>query len=290
MTKRMGTVICDITISADGYSAGLNQTEERPFGDDGGGGVGRQATRLDVRNFAQPQPGHGYQTDQRLVGGRSRRGGQGPGGLKQRGDVGAGVQTGVQIRLDSGPPGGQHVGWWNLCCGVDDGQVAGEAADDSQPFTPPRRMCLLRQCRPRHGRLDGDVGCHASATPSRGAPRVGSCAARRGGVGTAGRRARPGRRGRSVATPRYANRTSTARPHPPSGRQRGDEHRRMAPKQRQARRPRHLLLVALHQELHRDGDLCGGYGRGLRSAVQTGWHPDHSRGEPSSRPAHGWSI
>jgi hypothetical protein len=36
MTKRMGRVICDITISADGYSAGLNQTEERPFGDDGG--------------------------------------------------------------------------------------------------------------------------------------------------------------------------------------------------------------------------------------------------------------
>jgi dihydrofolate reductase len=36
----MGRVICDITISADGYSAGLNQTEERPFGDDGGDGFG----------------------------------------------------------------------------------------------------------------------------------------------------------------------------------------------------------------------------------------------------------
>jgi hypothetical protein len=35
----MGRVICDITISADGYSAGLNQTE-RPFGDDGGDGSG----------------------------------------------------------------------------------------------------------------------------------------------------------------------------------------------------------------------------------------------------------
>ena len=35
-----GTVICDITISADGYSAGLNQTRERPFGDDGGDGSG----------------------------------------------------------------------------------------------------------------------------------------------------------------------------------------------------------------------------------------------------------
>jgi dihydrofolate reductase len=40
MTQRMGRVICDITISADGYSAGLNQTEERPFGDDGGDGWG----------------------------------------------------------------------------------------------------------------------------------------------------------------------------------------------------------------------------------------------------------
>ncbi len=40
MTTRMGRVICDITISADGYSAGLNQTEERPFGDDGGDGWG----------------------------------------------------------------------------------------------------------------------------------------------------------------------------------------------------------------------------------------------------------
>ena len=40
MTKGMGRVICGITISADGYSAGLNQTEERPFGDDGGDGWG----------------------------------------------------------------------------------------------------------------------------------------------------------------------------------------------------------------------------------------------------------
>ena len=40
MTTRTGRVICDVTISADGYSAGLNQTEERPFGDDGGDGWG----------------------------------------------------------------------------------------------------------------------------------------------------------------------------------------------------------------------------------------------------------
>ena len=34
MTQRVGRVISDIAISADGYSAGLNQTEDRPFGDD----------------------------------------------------------------------------------------------------------------------------------------------------------------------------------------------------------------------------------------------------------------
>lgn len=40
MTARTGRVNCNITISADGYSAGLNQTEERPFGDDGSDGTG----------------------------------------------------------------------------------------------------------------------------------------------------------------------------------------------------------------------------------------------------------
>jgi dihydrofolate reductase len=35
-----GKVTCDLTISADGYAAGLNQTEQRPFGDDGGDGWG----------------------------------------------------------------------------------------------------------------------------------------------------------------------------------------------------------------------------------------------------------
>lgn len=29
----MGSVVCDISVSADGYSAGHNQTRERPFGD-----------------------------------------------------------------------------------------------------------------------------------------------------------------------------------------------------------------------------------------------------------------
>ncbi|MFJ7077847.1 dihydrofolate reductase family protein [Streptomyces sp. NPDC098781] len=40
MTAPTGKVTCDITISADGYSAGHNQTEERPFGDDGSDGSG----------------------------------------------------------------------------------------------------------------------------------------------------------------------------------------------------------------------------------------------------------
>jgi dihydrofolate reductase len=41
MTTHVGRVTCDLTISVDGYSAGLNQTEQRPFGDDGGDGRGR---------------------------------------------------------------------------------------------------------------------------------------------------------------------------------------------------------------------------------------------------------
>jgi dihydrofolate reductase len=36
----MTKVTCELSISVDGYSAGLNQTEERPFGDDGGDGWG----------------------------------------------------------------------------------------------------------------------------------------------------------------------------------------------------------------------------------------------------------
>ena len=35
-----GRVIGDLTLTVDGFSAGLNQTEERPFGDDGGDGSG----------------------------------------------------------------------------------------------------------------------------------------------------------------------------------------------------------------------------------------------------------
>ncbi len=40
MTASTGRIIANITISADGYVAGPNQTEERPFGDDGGDGFG----------------------------------------------------------------------------------------------------------------------------------------------------------------------------------------------------------------------------------------------------------
>lgn len=36
----MTKVTCDLTISLDGYSAGHNQSEDRPFGDDGGDGWG----------------------------------------------------------------------------------------------------------------------------------------------------------------------------------------------------------------------------------------------------------
>ncbi len=32
------SVIVNQTITADGYAAGLNQSEERPFGDNGGDG------------------------------------------------------------------------------------------------------------------------------------------------------------------------------------------------------------------------------------------------------------
>jgi dihydrofolate reductase len=40
MTTGDGTVTCDLTISVDGYAAGLNQSQDRPFGDDGGDGWG----------------------------------------------------------------------------------------------------------------------------------------------------------------------------------------------------------------------------------------------------------
>lgn len=40
MLVRMTKVTCDLSISLDGYSAGLDQTEDRPFGDDGGDGWG----------------------------------------------------------------------------------------------------------------------------------------------------------------------------------------------------------------------------------------------------------
>jgi dihydrofolate reductase len=40
VTTRAGKVIVNQTITADGYSAGLNQSEERPFGEDGGDGWG----------------------------------------------------------------------------------------------------------------------------------------------------------------------------------------------------------------------------------------------------------
>lgn len=38
----MTKVTCDLSISVDGYSAGPHQTEERPFGEDGGDGWGNK--------------------------------------------------------------------------------------------------------------------------------------------------------------------------------------------------------------------------------------------------------
>ncbi|MGJ4844911.1 dihydrofolate reductase family protein [Leifsonia sp. Le1] len=38
----MSTVIVNQTITADGYAAGIHQTEERPFGEDGGDGWGNR--------------------------------------------------------------------------------------------------------------------------------------------------------------------------------------------------------------------------------------------------------
>ena len=40
MTTPTGRVIVNQTITADGYAAGVNQTEQRPFGEDGGDGWG----------------------------------------------------------------------------------------------------------------------------------------------------------------------------------------------------------------------------------------------------------
>lgn len=54
MTANRGRVISDLSISADGFSAGLNQTEQRPFGDDGGDGWG---DKLHGWMFANPENG-----------------------------------------------------------------------------------------------------------------------------------------------------------------------------------------------------------------------------------------
>lgn len=48
----MSKVTCDLSISVDGYSAGHGQTEERPFGDDGGDGSG---AKLHAWMFETPE-------------------------------------------------------------------------------------------------------------------------------------------------------------------------------------------------------------------------------------------
>ncbi|WP_433364689.1 dihydrofolate reductase family protein [Actinoplanes sp. CA-142083] len=52
MSTQGGIVVANITVSADGYVAGPNQTEQRPFGDDGGDGFG---DRLHAWMFDQPE-------------------------------------------------------------------------------------------------------------------------------------------------------------------------------------------------------------------------------------------
>ncbi|MDX2918731.1 MULTISPECIES: dihydrofolate reductase family protein [Streptomyces] len=52
MTGHSARVTCDLSISVDGYSAGLDQSEQRPFGEDGGDGWG---DRLHSWMFATPE-------------------------------------------------------------------------------------------------------------------------------------------------------------------------------------------------------------------------------------------
>jgi dihydrofolate reductase len=53
----MGMVICNQTVSADGYAAGPDQSEARPFGDDGGDGWGNRlhAWMFDDAQENQPE-------------------------------------------------------------------------------------------------------------------------------------------------------------------------------------------------------------------------------------------
>ncbi|MFJ9622566.1 dihydrofolate reductase family protein [Streptomyces sp. NPDC101181] len=52
MSGHPGRVTCELSVSADGYAAGAGQSEERPFGDDGGDGWG---DRLHGWMFATPE-------------------------------------------------------------------------------------------------------------------------------------------------------------------------------------------------------------------------------------------
>jgi dihydrofolate reductase len=51
VSEQQGKLVANITVTADGYVAGPNQTEERPFGDDGGDGLG---DRLHAWMFDNP--------------------------------------------------------------------------------------------------------------------------------------------------------------------------------------------------------------------------------------------
>jgi dihydrofolate reductase len=52
----MGTVTCNLTITADGYAAGVGQSEDRPFGEDGGDGWGDRLSAWAFDNREENEP------------------------------------------------------------------------------------------------------------------------------------------------------------------------------------------------------------------------------------------
>lgn len=103
-----------------------------------------------------PQPTHGEQPDQRLVG----RGAQWRGDRSRRPHQPLDLGFGIQVR-DSPPrrQSGQQIGGRHLRAGVESLHVPGEAPHHGQPLAPVlghRRRWLHR---PRERQLAGDAGC-----------------------------------------------------------------------------------------------------------------------------------
>ncbi len=93
MGRAMGSVICDITVSVDGYAAGVDQSEERPFGDDGGDGSG---DRLHAWMFETPDENRA-EVEAMTAAGAFVRGGTCSAPCGVRG-TGGGTAGGVTIR------------------------------------------------------------------------------------------------------------------------------------------------------------------------------------------------